>query len=412
MPTQKLTFPSAEGHELAARLDTPSGAIRGFAIFAHCFTCSKDILAARTIAAQLARLGVGVLRFDFTGLGGSGGEFGNAGFSSNVDDLVAAADYLRQHFEAPVLLIGHSLGGAAVLAAARRIAEVKAVVTIGAPADVGHILKHLGTSLDEIEEKGVAPVTIGGRSFKVGRSLVEDARQTTLLDCVKTFGKALLIMHSPIDDVVGIDNAAEIFMAARHPKSFVSLDHADHLLSCPEDATFVGDVIAGWAGRYLAEDRPQGETPVEHVRVTETRAGKYQVTIHAGMHRFFGDEPVSAGGLDSGPSPYDLLSAALGACTAMTLRIYADFKKVELGPVSVDVSHEKMHAKDCADCAPDIQAGGGKIDTFDRIISIGGTVPEELADKIVEIANKCPVHRTLESRSHIRTRVTRQTSET
>lgn len=405
MAIQRLTVPSVDGRERIVRLDAPGSEIRGFALFAHCFACSGDAAAARTIAAELVRLGVAVLRFDFTGIGAGEEEFANDGPPADVEDLVAAADYLRRHFEAPVLLIGHSLAGAAVLAAAHRIPEAKAVVTLGAPSDIGHFLDRRGTSLREVEENGEGEVTIRGRSFCVGRSLADAVEPAELLDCAGSLRTALLIMHSPIDEVVGIDSASRIFGAARHPKSFISLDRADHLLLRQEDAAFAGTVIAGWTGRYLSGDRPQGEAPVEHVRVTETRAARYQVTVHAGAHRMFADEPVSAGGLDSGPSPYDLLSAALGACTAMTIRIYADFKNIDLGPISVDVSHEKMHAKDCADCAPEIREGGGKIDTFSRVISVGGGIPPELADKIVEIASKCPVHRTLESTSHIRTRL-------
>ena len=405
MPVEKLQFRSAQGQLLAARLDRPDGKVRGHAILAHCFTCTKDIIAARRIAGDLARLGIAVLRFDFTGLGSSEGEFANTDFISNVDDLVAAADHLRTDGMAPVLLIGHSLGGAAVLAAAARIPEVKGVVTIGAPADTDHVLQHFSADLDTIERDGSAVVQLAGRSFRIGRSFVETARETNLSAIISALRVSLLVMHAPLDSVVGIANATKIFTAARHPKSFVSLDTADHLLSKDADARFAAHVIAAWATRLLPEDEPQGETPIEHVRVRETGEGRFQNTVQAGRHRLFADEPVSVGGDDTGPSPYDFLAAALAACTSMTLRIYAGFKKIEMGEITVDVSHAKVHAGDCADCAEDIRNGGGKIDRFERVISIRGGVPAGLAGKIEEIADKCPVHRTLEHRAAVITRV-------
>ncbi|WP_193175887.1 bifunctional alpha/beta hydrolase/OsmC family protein [Oricola nitratireducens] len=401
MATEKREFPSATGETLAARLDLPDGDIRGYALFAHCFTCTKDIIAARRIAGHLSRLGIAVLRFDFTGLGSSEGEFANTSFRSNVADLVAAADYMRETLEAPVLLIGHSLGGAAVLVAAHDIPEVRGVVTIGAPADTEHVLHMFHEDLAKIERDGEAEVSLGGRKFRIGKGFLDAARSTNLLDRLPKLRASLLIMHSPLDEVVGIDNAERIFVAARHPKSYISLDHADHLLSKPEDAEFAAQVIGGWATRFLPQDRPQGVTPIEHVRVAETRQSKFQNTVQAGVHRFFADEPVSAGGADSGPSPYDLLGAALGACTSMTLRIYADFKKLPLGAVTVDVSHAKVHARDCMECTDEEKNKGGKIDRFERHIAIDGDIAPELAEKIEEIANKCPVHRTLEGSSKV-----------
>ncbi|GAB4360934.1 MAG: bifunctional alpha/beta hydrolase/OsmC family protein [Oricola sp.] len=403
MATEKLEFPSATGEMLAARMDLPDGFVRGYALFAHCFTCSKDILAARRIAANLSRLGIAVLRFDFTGLGSSEGEFANTSFRSNVGDLVAAADFMRDHFEAPVLLIGHSLGGAAVLIAAHDIPEVRGVVTIGAPADTEHVLRMFKEDLATIEREGEAEVTLGGRKFRVGKGFLDAARSANLLDRLPKLKASLLIMHSPLDEVVGIDNAERIFMAARHPKSYISLDHADHLLTRPEDAEFAASVIGGWATRFLPADEPQGEKPIENVRVSETRQSKFQNTVQAGLHRFFADEPVSSGGTDSGPSPYDLLSAALGACTSMTLRMYADFKKLPLGAVTVEVSHAKVHADDCIECTEEERArsNGGKIDRFERRVSIAGEVAPELADKLEEIANKCPVHKTLKGNSKV-----------
>jgi len=401
--TSRASFPGHSGANLAARLDMPNGKVRAFALFAHCFTCSKDLVAARRIAADLSRAGIAVLRFDFTGLGSSEGEFASTNFSSNVGDLLAAADWLRDNHAAPALLIGHSLGGAAMLAVAADIPEARAVVTIGAPADTDHVLANFGSDLATIERDGQADVTLAGRSFRIARQFVEDVRGVRLAERIRAMRKPLLILHSPLDEIVGIDNATAIFIAARHPKSFVSLDKADHLLTRAEDAAFAAAVIAGWASRYLEADKPQGETAVEHVRVSETGEGKFQNAVQAGAHRLFADEPVSAGGLDTGPSPYDFLSIALGACTSMTLRMYADFKKIELGRVSVDVSHAKVHAKDCADCTDEERGSGRRIDRFERVISIEGDLPPELAGKIEEIAGKCPVHRTLEGSSKVKT---------
>ncbi|WP_163264804.1 bifunctional alpha/beta hydrolase/OsmC family protein [Chelativorans alearense] len=401
--TQRLEFAGHSGATLAARLDLPGGPVRAYALFAHCFTCSKDLAAARRIAAELAREGIAVLRFDFTGLGSSEGEFASTNFSSNVADLVSAADYLREHYLAPSVLIGHSLGGAAVLAVAKDIAEVRAVVTIGAPADAAHVLKNFGASLEAIDRDGDAKVDLAGRTFRIGKKFVEDVRAQRISKAVAAMRKPLLILHAPRDETVGIDNATEIFMAAKHPKSFVSLDTADHLLTRPQDAAFAASVIAGWLSRYIVGDVPQDRVTMEHVRITETGEGAFQNTVLAGRHRLFADEPESAGGLDSGPSPYDFLSIALGACTSMTLRMYADRKGLSLGRVSVDVSHAKMHARDCAECTDEEREGGGRIDRFERVISVEGEVSEELRDKLAEIAGKCPVHRTLEAKAKVAT---------
>ncbi|MCV0396208.1 MAG: alpha/beta fold hydrolase [Rhizobiaceae bacterium] len=408
---RKLEFEGHSGAQLAARLDLPDGPPRAFALFAHCFTCSKDLLAVRRIAAELARQGIAVLRFDFTGLGASEGEFASTDFSSNVDDLVSAADYLGREYEAPSILIGHSLGGAAVLCAASRIEAVRAVVTIAAPSDVAHVLKNFGSSLDRIEADGKAEVALEGRRFTIRKEFVDDARQARLAEHVTKLRKALLVMHSPVDDLVGIDHASAIFQAAKHPKSFISLDRADHLLTDPADAAFAASVIAGWVGRYLPADRPQGEAEIEHVRVSETGEGKFQAAVLSGRHRLFTDEPEKMGGLDSGPSPYDFLSMALGACTSMTLRMYADHKKLRLGRVSVDISHAKVHARDCAECTDDEKQGGGRIDRFERAISVEGDIDEEFAEKLGEIADKCPVHRTLTHGAKVATLVRRHISD-
>jgi putative redox protein len=345
-----------------------------------------------------------VLRFDFTGLGSSEGDFANTNFSSNVEDLVLAADYLRRTFEAPTVLIGHSLGGAAVLAAADRIPEAKAVVTIGAPADAAHVLHQFGESLETIRSQGEAEVKLAGRTFRIGRSFVEDVEAQRLEEKIRHLGKALLVMHAPRDEIVGIENATRIFVAARHPKSFVSLDDADHLLSRPEDAAYVAGVIVAWVARFLPKPA-ESVDGVERVVVRETGLGRMQNFVLAGRHRLIADEPVSVGGLDSGPDPYAYLAIALGACTSMTLRIYAEHKKLSFGRISVEVGHGKVAAEHCADCGAVAEGRTGRIDRFERIISIEGKLDDATAAKVVEIAGKCPVHRTLETGAAVVTRM-------
>ena len=402
----RMTFPSRLGHELAARLDMPVAGARAYALFAHCFTCTKDIFAARRIAATLASLGVAVLRFDFTGLGSSEGEFQNTNFSSNVEDLVRAADHLREHYRAPAIVIGHSLGGAAVLAAAHRMPEAKAIVTIGAPFDVAHVLHHFQAQLDDIERDGIATVTLAGRTFPISKSLVEDAKGQALQHHVAHLHKALLVMHAPQDQIVSIENATSIFTAARHPKSFISLDSADHLLSGRQDAAYAAQVIAAWASRYIPQDEANvGEDRHDGVVAAETGAGKFQNAITAGRHLLLADEPVSVGGLDSGPSPYDYLAAALAACTSMTLRVYAEHKQLGLGRLTVSVRHGKLPAEHCHDCGEAAEGRIGQIDRFERMISVEGGVDAVTAGKLIEIAERCPVHRTLEARSVVATKV-------
>jgi uncharacterized OsmC-like protein/alpha/beta superfamily hydrolase len=401
MRSERFEFPNSKGEKLAAVLDLPLGEPTAFALFAHCFTCGKDNRAAKRIAERLSVDGIAVLRFDFTGLGGSEGEFANTHFSSNVDDLVAAADHLRQTRAAPAILIGHSLGGAAVLAAAHRIANARCVVTVAAPSDPAHVTGLFKDQVGAIRDKGEVEVTLAGRPFKIRREFLDDVAEQMLMDRVAHLQKALLIFHSPTDDVVGIDSASHIFLAAKHPKSFVSLAGADHLLSKRSDAGYVADVIAAWAERYL--DRPESvqraESEIGVVTVRETRAGKFQQEIMSGPHRFLADEPVSAGGLESGPGPYDLLLASLGACTSMTLRLYADNKKLALERVTVRLTHNKIHAEDCAEC----ETKEGMIDRIERNISFEGKLDAETRKRLLEIADKCPVHRTLKSEIDIRT---------
>ena len=399
----KVVFDGAQGDALAALLDLPPGPPKAYAIFAHCFTCSKDIFAAQRIAAALAARGIGVLRFDFTGLGMSGGEFANTNFSSNVADLLQAVDFLRREYEAPSILIGHSLGGAAVLAAAGDVPEAKAVATIGAPADAEHVIHNFHADLSRIEETGEAEVTLAGRKFSIRKQFLDDVRGQNIAARVASLRKALLIFHAPLDQTVGIENAARIFDAAKHPKSFVSLDTASHLLAKRNDALYVAEVLGAWASRYIGAGEEERDEPGrEGVTVSETGVGKFQQRVSSGAHRLLADEPESHGGLDSGPNPYDFLSIALGACTSMTLRMYADLKGLDLGRVSVTVDHKKVHAKDCEECA-----GGreGYIDRFERVIRIEGGFDPAIGEKITEIAGKCPVHRTLERSSVVVTKI-------
>lgn len=405
MNSARITFEGSLGHTLAARLDVPAGAARGFALFAHCFTCSKDAIAARLIAGKLASRGIGVLRFDFTGLGSSEGEFENTNFSSNVEDLVRAADYLRQRFAAPTLLIGHSLGGAAVLAVASRVPEAKAVVTISAPSDVSHVLQHFHADLEEIERHGKADVTLAGRAFTVTKQFVDDAREQALQDRIAGLRKALLVMHAPTDQIVGIEHATAIFGAAKHPKSFVSLNEADHLLLNRRDAAYVAEVIAAWASRYLSAEEEGSDAASYGILVSETGAGKFQNAVTVGSHHLLADEPVSVGGLDSGPSPYDYLAIALGSCTSMTLRVYAGHKHLPLGRLTVRVNHGKVPVDHCADCGKAVEGRAGKIDRFERLISVEGSIDAAVSEKLVEIANKCPVHRTLEAGAAVVTKI-------
>ena len=401
----KLEFDGAHGAKLAARLDLPAGKIRAFALFAHCFTCSKDIPAARHIAGALSREGIAVLRFDFTGLGGSGGDFSSTGFSSNVEDLKLAAEFLRRNYEAPQILIGHSLGGAAVLSVAADIPEVRAVVTIGAPSEADHVIHNFKGAVDQIRANGAGEVDLAGRTFTIRSEFLDDLEARSVRDKVSRLGKPLLVMHAPLDDTVGIDNATNIFVAAKHPKSFVSLDKADHLLSNGDDAAYAARVIAGWVSGYLDKPATAGSSdPKDGVEVIETGQGKFQSMVVSGDHRLIADEPVEYGGLDSGPSPYGYLSAALGACTVMTLRMYADRKGLSVDRIGTRVLHGKVHAADCEDCADDLKARGGKIDRFERVITLEGDLDEPTRARMLEIADKCPVHKTLEVGAAVVTR--------
>ncbi len=383
MPSQKIEFPGSSGALLAARLDLPDAPARAYALFAHCFTCSKDTKAATYITKALVEADIAVLRFDFTGLGSSEGDFSNTNFSSNIEDLVAAASWLRVHHAAPAILVGHSLGGAAVLAAAERIPEALALATVGAPFDPAHVAKQFGAAAGAIAQDGAAQVSLAGRAFTIRKQFLDDITSQSPAARIGKLKRALLVFHSPVDTTVDIQNAQEIYLAAKHPKSFVSLDQADHLLTRAEDGLYVGHVLAGV------------------VAVSETGPGKFTNTVKTATHTIHADEPPSVGGSDRGLSPYELLSAALGACTSMTLRMYADLKKLPLERVRVEVMHNKIHATDCAEC----ETREGKIDRFERVVTLEGALDETQRAKLLEIADKCPVHRTLHAEVQVVTRL-------
>ena len=402
MASEKVSFENQEGVTLSGVLESPDGKARAWALFAHCFTCSKTSLAASRISRALAARGIGTLRFDFTGLGESEGDFSETGYSNNVEDLIAAAHWMASQGRPVDLLVGHSLGGAAVISAAARLPDVKAIATLGAPAEADHVIQNFVDQIADIERSGEAEVAVAGRSFRFRKAFLDDVKQAKVLAAVSGLKRPLLIMHSPTDAVVGIDHASKLFVAAKHPKSFVSLDHADHLLTGARDAEYVADVILGWAGRYLQRNDSQ-DIPAPRqshdviVRETGTN-GPFQNEIFIGGRRYLADEPEAVGGSNSGPNPYEWLSAGLGACTSMTLRMYAQRKGLALERVTVGVGHRRDHASDCVDCGP-----GDKVDIFTRHIKIEGDLDDATRKRLIEIADRCPVHRTLESKAVIET---------
>jgi len=400
MPRKTIEFQNTEGDQLSAALELPlDQKPHNFVLFAHCFTCNKNFKAVRYISKALAAQGFAVLSFDFTGLGASDGEFADTNFSSSVEDLIAAAGFLDKNYEAPTLIIGHSLGGAAALLAASRLTSVKAAVTIGSPADPNHVRHLISSGLSEIKQQGVATVSIGGRPFTVKQHFVDDLQNKNLAEIVRQTPKSFLFLHSPQDTTVGIENAAELYGAAKHPKSFVSLDGADHLLSDPKDSLYAGDVIASWAKRYVEID---AEPEISTNRQVVAYVGpdeKFTTQIVSDKHRMIADEPVSFGGNDFGPSPYQYVSSGLAACTVMTLRMYADRKKWDLRQVFCHVKHDKSYVEDCQNCE-DVT---GKIDVFHRELELIGDLDQEQRQRLMEIADKCPVHRTLEAKAHITT---------
>ena len=401
MNSKKITFDNRKGLPLAARLDLPeSGTPAAIALFAHCFTCSKNLKAVGNIAAALCRNGIGVMRFDFTGLGESEGEFADTNFSSNVEDLIDAATFLESELEAPKILIGHSLGGAAVLQAAAKLPEIAAIATIGAPFEPSHVTHLMEEKREAIEQKGEAVVSIAGRPFTIKRQFLDDLDGVKMEATVRNLKRPLLIFHSPIDATVGIENARAMFETARHPKSFLSLDQADHLLSDSCDSEYVGIVLAAWAQKYLksGDDKPTDQNNDEAVTAGIGRRN-YLTRLRTGRHLWEADEPRSMGGGDLGPSPYDLLLSALGACTAITLRMYADRKKWPLTAAFIRLDHDKIHAADCQDC----QKNSGKVDRIQRHIRLEGDLSEEQRERLLEIADRCPIHRTLQMETEIQT---------
>jgi uncharacterized OsmC-like protein/pimeloyl-ACP methyl ester carboxylesterase len=392
----RIRFTNRQGFDLVGTLELPpGGSWRATAVFAHCFTCTRNIRAAHAITRALAHHGFAVLRFDFTGLGESDGDFADTNFSSNLDDLEDAASWLAAELAAPELLVGHSLGGTAILAVAPRIASARAVVTLAAPASPEHVLRHFDGSIEQIEREGEAEVELAGRPFRIRRDFLIDAGEHDLPDRIRSLRRALLVLHSPTDQVVSIANAERIFTAALHPKSFVSLDQADHLLSDETDAVYAGDVIAAWAERFLSAGK---EDVVQGVRVAGATADAFTCVVEAGRHRLTADEPKASGGADLGPDPYDYLAAALGACTVMTLNMYARHKQLPVERVVCEVTHRKIHAQDCADCT----TREGKVDELFRRIAISGTLDDAQRARMLEIADRCPVHRTLGSEIRIR----------
>ncbi len=405
----KLEFPNADGQTLTGLLETPPDRVptARYALFAHCFTCSKDVAAASRISRALAARGIAVLRFDFTGLGNSDGDFANTNFSSNVQDLLAAARKLEADFQAPALLIGHSLGGAAVLAAAPQLPAVEAVVTIGAPATAAHVQHLLSGARGQLEDTGEAEVTIGLRRFRIRKQLLDDLEQYGSADHIRHLNRALLVFHSPLDNIVSIDEAAKIYRAARHPKSFISLDKADHMLANREDAEYVAETLVAWASRYLGLGHHRFEPSTGtapkvdpgEVLVTEIDT-RFLRGLYTERHQWLADEPKSVGGSDLGPSPYDLLLMALGACTSMTLRMYANHKGLSLDDVEVRLSQERNYAQDCADCE---QQDVG-VTRIVRRLNLHGDLSAAERARLLEIADRCPVHRTLEAGPLIMTR--------
>ena len=402
MPTERVTFAGPGGHTLAARLEQPGGPVLATAVFAHCFTCTKDSLAATRISRRLAAAGIAVLRFDFSGVGQSEGAFEETTFSSNVDDLVAANEYMAERGMTPSLLVGHSLGGTAVLAAAHRLPHIRAIATIGAPASPLSVTRQFEDALPEIRENGEAEVLIGDHAIRIGADFVRDVESTTLKDKISDLDKALLVLHAPLDEVVPLSNATEIFKYARHPKSYVTLDTADHLLTDPRDAEYAAGMITAWAERYLdlRPPAPPIGAPEGIIRVSEADPSGFLNDVQAGpRHHVLADEPEAYGGTDQGMSPYGFLSAGLGACTSMTIRMYARRKNWPLRHIRVDVRHDKVHAQDAS--MPTMPHKG--VDRFIREITLLGDLTEDQRDRLLQIADKCPVHDTLKQTSVVET---------
>jgi len=400
MKSQQFTFTNKNGYELSAQIEFPvDQKPLAFAIFAHCFTCSKNLLAIKHISRGLTSKGIAVLLFDFTGLGASEGDFESTTFTSNIQDVFAASDFLTKNYEAPKIIIGHSLGGAAALFAGSQLDCIEAVVTIGAPFDPYHVTKLLAEKVNEIKENGKATVNIGGRPFTIAKGFIDDLKNHEPEEAAKKLRKALLILHSPQDTIVGIENAAKLYAAALHPKSFISLDGADHLLSKRADSIYAGNMIAAWVEKYLNPDSKKAPLKSKSQVVAKTEQGSFTTEMKAGNHHFLADEPEEVGGADLGPSPYEFISSGLAACTSMTLHMYAARKKWDLHEAIVHVDHNKDYAQDCDNC----EQSGAKIDHFTRKIELSGDLDDTQRQRLLEIADKCPVHKTLHAKAVVKT---------
>lgn len=394
MNTVRLEIENKKGLKLQAYLELPANEKPNhFAIFAHCFSCNSNFNAVKNISRALSNHGFGVLRFDFTGLGKSEGEFAESHFSANVDDLLAVNEYLTNNYKAPELLVGHSLGGAAVIVAGAKLENIKAVATVGAPATVTHVTHLFSHAIEDVAKKGEVKVHIGGRPFKINKEFVNDFSKTDLPEITKKLRKPLLVMHAPFDSVVGIENAHEIYHNAMHPKSFISLDNADHLLSNKADSLYVGNLIGTWADKYfpLEENKmiaTKGEQLVGHLNLVEDN---FTTSIQTKNHSFIADEPAHIGGDDFGPSPYDFLSAALASCTVMTLKMYAERKKWDLQEVFVYITYSKKHSEDLG---IDLEKPT-RLDHLQKKLKFIGNLDDTQKNRLKEIASKCPVHKTL-----------------
>ncbi len=404
MNSKQLQFTNRHGQKLAAQIDLPSESKpQAYALFAHCFTCSRNVKAAYNISRTLNSAGIAVLRFDFTGLGQSEGDFSETNFTTNVSDLIDAAGFMQTHYTAPQILIGHSLGGAAVLQAAGEIKSARAIVVIGTPSKTDHLLKHMAEDRERIESRGEAEVKLEGRVFRIKKQFIDDLSADHMSDTIKKLDRALLILHSPVDRIVGIENATEIFTAAKHPKSFISLDTADHLLSAQADSQYAGSLIAAWSRKYLTLSKTDETAVVTAKDQVVALGGKsgYMTEIITGQHDLVADEPVSMGGTDMGPTPYDYLVAGLGACTAITLRMYADRKKWPLEGIRIGLNHRKIHADDCDEC----ETKNKYVDQIKLALSFKGDLDADQRQRLLEIAARCPVHRTLKGEIRIETKI-------
>lgn len=399
MPAKKVEFLNKDGIKLAGKIEFPLTKIpEAYAIFAHVFTGSKNLSSARHISRALTLNGFAVLRFDFAGLGDSDGDFSDTNFTSNVNDILSASKFLEDNYEAPKIIVGHSLGGAASVFAANELDNVQAVATIGTPSEPEHVTHLFNCKMEDIEEKGFAEVEVGGRPFTIRKQFIEDLRSKKMFELVGNLRKAILILHSPQDRVVEIDHAAKIYHAAHHPKSFVTLDHADHMLMNKDDAYYTGNVISSWVKRYISTTDDESKLQTTKQVVAQLGNTGFTTRIMAGRHGMVADESSQIGGNDFGPSPYELLNASLAACTAMTLQMYARRKKWDLQDVKVHISYGKSYREDCEGCSESER----RLEMFDKHIELVGDLTDEQKNRLLEIAERCPVHRTLLSQPNFK----------